>query len=512
MEKLSEDEMLLEHLRVNGMADSYRALKAQIDAEKSITSEDILENSSNPISEYNGLTDQMREKIKKIIDSLKENKEIDDRDEKDTLDEKDGKEELSKDKKNEVEEKQRENGKEKEENQEKQNDDKELDEEKKEKNQDNKKEEIPKMDEYLSDLKRLHKMRIVDYKDQMRKDDPRVDKYFITMMYLQKSVNRQRQAFIKEYGSEELNKLENEYLKEELKYEKTLNKNMDKDLAKLKQLDAKLDSILDKMQTFQKSLKDGSMSLEQYNYEIDALEDDKLDTLWQINRINPGLIEEKQENIKTRELYEKKATTASVEKARKKDMTPQNKEKSSILEYNEKKQDGVAEEIHEEMKDTLGKNIYDKEKRLDDLRKKLKGVDITTPDGKKEALEIIGEIQTLESQKMSEEKQVDNLEKNMDADVQNYSDLKSPEEEREDVTEEFENMTENIKPEEVSDGLMAELRNQALEDPSTPQQAEEYLDNINEISEDAGKMQDDKEKEADESEAPTLFSIRKRPY
>ena len=113
---------------------------------------------------------------------------------------------------------------------------------------------------------------------------------------------------------------------------------------------------------------------------------------------------------------------------------------------------------------------------------------------------------------MSEEKQVDNLEKNMDSNIQSYSDLKSSEEERRELAEEFEDMTENINPEEVSDDLMSELKSQALEDPSTPEQAEEYLDNLNEISEDAEKMQDDIEKENDETELPTLWNRRKKPY
>ena len=76
--------------------------------------------------------------------------------------------------------------------------------------------------------------------------------------------------------------------------------------------------------------------------------------------------------------------------------------------------------------------------------------------------------------------------------------LESSEIERQESTEEYEEITENVNPAEVSEDLMAQLKSQALEDPSTPEQAEEYLDNINEISENVEKEQDDKEKEEDE--------------
>lgn len=513
---IGTDEML-EWAKMNGLNLSEGQAKDLVsDKNEDIDLDEwFKQNNVAPIGEYENLSNKMKSKIQEIISSLKEEKEkqiideVDDRDEKDTLDEKDGKEELDENKKKEVEERKLENGEETKDKEE--NSDKEV-EEKNEKKEENKEEETPKKDEYLAKVKKLHEMRIVDYKDQMKKDDPKVDKYFITMMYLQRNINRQRDAFIKEYGAEELTRIENEYLKEELKYEKTLNIRMEKDLTKLRELDSKLDSILDKMQNLQKSLKDGNMSLEEYNDEINSLEKDKLDTLWQINRLNPELLEEKQENLKTREMYEKKATTANVEKDKKLSMTPENKGKDKALNYNEKKQEGVAKEVHDDMINTIDNDIDYKEKRLDELRKELKGVDITTSEGKKEALGIIGEIQSLEAQKMSLEKQVDNLEKNMEADAQNYSDLKSSEDQRRDLAEEYEDMVSEVKPEEVSDDLMSQLKSQALEDPSTPEQAEEYLDKINDISDDAEKEQNDKEIETEGAEEPTLWNRRKRPY
>lgn len=513
--EINADEML-EWAKMNGMNMSYGQAKDLVSDENNDIDLDkwFEENNVAPIGEYESLTKKMKAKINEIISSLQEEKETqmmdesNDRDEKDTLDEKEGKEELDADKKKEVEEKTRKNSEEIDEDKEKQD----KSQEENEKDKETEEVETPKKDEYLAKVKKLHEMKLKDYKDQMRKDEVRVDKYFITMMYLQRSINRQRGAFIKEYGAEELTHIENEYLKEELKYEKTLNIRMEKDLSKLRQLDRKLDSILDKMKGLQKGLKDGNISLEEYNDEIENLEKDKLDTLWQINRLNPDLIEQKQEKIKTREFYEKQTTTAEINKERKRDMTPENKKKVETLEYNEKKQKGVAKEVHEDMKEMMEKDIDDKEKRLDELRRELKGVDITTADGKKEALEIIGEIQTLEAQKMSEEKQFDKLEKNMDTNTQSYSDLKESEIERREATDDYEESVQDVNPSEVSDDLMSQLKNQALEDPSTPEQAEEYLDNLNEISEDAEKEQEENEIETDETEPPTLWNRRKRPF
>lgn len=511
--EMATDE-LLEWARLNKINMSEGQAKDIIkDGEENIDLDEwFKQNNMTPIGEYESLSKKMKAKIQTIISSLKADgdkvlEDSNETEENDGLDEKDGKEQLDEDKKEQVEKEKQEKGEESPEDAEK--DKEELTDEDKEDKQNDEQEETPKKDEYLARVKKLHEMKIKDYKDQMRKDDPKVDKYFIAMMYLQRNINRQRAAFIKEYGDEELRKIENDYLKEELKYEKTLNMRMEKDLSKLRALDQKLDSILDRMQILQKGLEDGNISLEEYNDEINSLEKDKLDTLWQINRLNPELLEQKQENIKLREKYEKRISPENI--AKKKALSPENKAKVSAIEYSEKKQDGVAEKINQNIKDTIMKDVDEKEERLEELRKELKGIDITTPEGKKKALETIGEIQTLEAQKMSQEKQLDNLEKNMSADVQDYSDLKSSEREREDTTEEYGEMTKDIKVEEVSDDLMSQLRSQALDEPSTPEQAEQYLDNLNEISEQADKEQE-QIKENDDIEPPTLLNRRKRPF
>ena len=512
-------EEMLEWAKMNGMNLSEGQAKELVSEQKNDIDMDewFKANGINPIGEYDNLAKRMKDKLKTIMDSLKDNEheldeQDDDRDSTDTLDEKDGKEELDADKKKEVEENKKEKNKKGDVVEETDEDNKKEDpEEEKEKSDQEGQEqtETPKKDEYLAMVKKLHEMRIVDYKDQMKKDDPRKDKYFKTMIYLQRDVNRQRAAFIKEYGAEELTQLENQYLKEELKYEKTLNIRMERDLSKLRELDEKLDAILDRMQVLQKSLEDGNIDLEEYNDEINGLEKDKLDTLWAINRLNPELLEEKQENINDRDKFERLQSPVNIQKN--KAMTAENKAKMQKMAYDEKKQDGMAEKINDSMKDAITTDIDEKEKRLDELRNELQGIDIKSADGKKRALEIIGEIQTLESQKAAQEEQYENLEKNMGAGVQSYGDLEAAEVERQSDTEEFTEAYEEIDPADVSDDLMTQLRNQALEDPSTPEQAEEYLDGLEEATEEIAESKE-KDGPEDDDNAPSLFNRRKRPY
>ena len=519
--EIGTDEML-EWARMNGMNLSEGQANELIEGYNKDIDIDkwFEENSINPIGDYESLSKKMRLKIKEIISSLKESEKTsyedindssqsDDRDEKDTLDEKDGKEELTEDKKKEKEDKKLNEQDEK--NIEK--DDEHVAKEKEQSYKENKeenKEEIPKKEEYLANVEKLHRMKIADYRDQLKRDDVKLDKYFITMIYLQRKVSRTRNAFVKEYGDEDLIRLENQHLREEQKYQKTLDIRMEKDLDKLRHLDEKLDSILDRMQTLQNRLEKGNIDIEEYNKEIDNLEKDKLDTLWKINRLNPTLLEQKQEIIEQRHELQYRKVPRNIQKER--NVNTELKAKQKNMEYMEKKQEDVAENVHKDMKASIQSDIDKKEKRLDELRKELKRVNIETAEGKKHALEIIGEIQTLESQKASQEIQQENLEKNMRAGMQSYGDLENSEVKRQDDVEEFKEINENINPDEVSNDLMAELRNAAMKDPSTPEQAEEYLNNIKETTEDISKNNDGKMQDNDGNEPPTLWNRRKRPY
>ena len=506
-------EELLEYAKLNNMTMSYSKAKDLVeDGNLQNNIEDVVrEDETNPIAEYENLAKKMRKKISEIVESIKEDEKekSDDRDEKDNLDEKDGKEELDEDKKEEVEEREKEN-KDREEPEDKEPEDNEKDEEidDNHKENDKKQEETPKKDEYLAKVKKLHKMKLVDYKDQMKHDDPRKDKYFMTMIYLQKEVNRQRDAFVKEYGNEELKAIENADLKEELKYENTLNARMEKDLTKLRQLDEKLDSILDRMQTLQKSLQDKSISLEEYNDEINSLEKDKLDTLWEINKLNPELLEEKQENMKDRDEFERRESPINTNKV--KDITEENRKKEVAIEHSEKKQEGMSEKYNDEIKENMQKDIDEKGKRLDELRKELKNVDVRTPEGKKKTSEIIDEIEILASQKMSEELQKENIEKNMSSGVQNYSDLESSEVKREEYARDTQETSHKRNPEEMSDELAEQWRNSAIQDPDTPEQAADYINNMEEIEKQAleEKNKEDKE-ESKESEYVRTLNNKK---
>lgn len=502
-------EDILEHLKLNGMNESARNLKSEYDAERNIDVNEIDDN--NPISEYEGLSIRLKKKIEVIIDSMRKedgkNLEPNDRDEKDNLDEKDGKEHLTKDKEKEV--KERDNNKEEKDLVE---EDKSLEENKKDKDENenkNKEEETPKKDEYLAMVNKLHKMKIVDYKDQLKKDDTQVDRYFIMMMVLERKLNKQRAAYIKEYGADELVYIENQNKKEEMKYEKTINKNMEIALTKLRHLEQKLDAIIDRMDVLQKGLEDETISIEEYTDEINVLEKEKVDTLWQINKLNPELLAEQQENMKFREKLERKVTPSRIDKEKRKDMTPENKTKQSAMDYNSKKYEGVAEQEHKGIKKRIEIQIDKKEQRLDKIRNELRGINIETSEGKQKAEKLIIEYQSLVASKAADEKKYDNLEKNMKNGIQNYADINDFEKEREKNTTEFQENMEEVNLENQSAELVASWIDGVVRDPETPEQAQELIDDMNEMAEETKEQTSQEQEKSDDNDVKVRTMNRK---
>lgn len=475
----------------------------------------------NAIGEYESLSKKMKAKIDKIVKSLeeKDEKELEeetDRDEKDTLDEKEGKEELTKEKKEEVEKKKEENGKETKDKEEEEKDKPEVEVKENKENEAKTEEELSKA-EYLARVKKLHEMRLVEYKDELKKDDVKVDRHFTNMIYLQRGINRDRQNYVRKFGEDgikELAELENKYVKKELEYEKAIYTRHQKDIARLHQLDQKLDKIMDKMESLQNALEDKHIDSEEYAKEIESLEKDKLDTLWQINKLNPELIQQKQDRNIKRDEYERIVTSKNMGKMPENNLSKENNKKMKDVELKERKQEGVAGRVQDNMLDNLQNDIDEKEKRLDELKAHLKDIDISTPKGKEEAKFVINEIYTLQAQQKSSQEQAENLEANMKAGVADYSDIKSPETERVDDTEKMQDTLEDIGTSDSTTDFYAQLVNQTVEDPDTPEQADEYMDNMEKIAEDAKKEQEEKEetREEDEGNEPSLFNRRKRPF
>lgn len=480
-------------------------------------------NSGNAIGEYENFSKKMKAKINKLIKSLeeKDEKELEeetDRDEKDTLDEKEGKEELTKEKKEEVEKKKEENGK--------KNEDKDKEEEEKEEpevevkedkeNEAKTEEELSKA-EYLARVKKLHEMRLVEYKDELKKDDVKVDRHFTNMIYLQRGINRDRQNYVKKFGEEgikELAELENKYVKKELEYEKAIYTIHQKDIARLHQLDQKLDKIMDKLESLQNALEDKHINSEDYAKEIESLEKDKLDTLWQINKLNPELIQQKQDRNIKRDEYERIVTSKNMGKTPENNLSKENNKKMKDIEIKESKQEGVPGKAKDNTLKNMQENIDKEEKRLDELKAHVKDVDISTPKGKEEVNSIAKEIYTLQAQQKSTQEQAEDLEANMKAGVADYSDIKGPETERADDTEKMQDTLEDIGTLDSTTDFYAQLVNQIVEDPDTPEQADEFMDNMEKIAEDAKKEQEEKEetREEDEENVPSLFNRRNKPF
>ena len=123
------------------------------------------------------------------------------------------------------------------------------------------------------------------------------------------------------------------------------------------------------------------------------------------------------------------------------------------------------------------------------------------------------EISSLQAQQKAQQEQSENLDKNMKSGEVNYSDIKASETERIDDTEKMQETIEKIDPNSTSTDIMEQLVSQTVEDPDTPEQADEYLDNMQKIAEDAKKETEEKEEEKEEKDnEPTLWNRRKRPF
>ncbi|MDD2627917.1 MAG: hypothetical protein PHD20_03425, partial [Clostridia bacterium] len=402
------------------------------------------ENAINPIGEYENISKRLSKKIALIINSLSEDKkekieevlkEIEDREEKDSLDEREGKERLrvNKDEIEEIQEIKEDKTveAEREDKEEIAKEESKKDEEKQQ-NEDGK---LPEKDIYLAKVRKLHDMRIREYKHEMRNKEVGIDKHFVAMIYLQKEINQNRDAFIKEHGAEELVAIENKNVREELKYKKTLNIKMDRSLKELKELENKLDKVIKEMEILENKLNKGEMKEEEYNDRVKVLEKDKVECLWEINKVNPVLLSEKNEMQIEREDYEKRVSPKNIKKE--KDLEKGTKSKIIDIEQTEEKQQGVAERTKEDIQKQMQENIDNKEKELEALRSRLKKIDITSQNGKKEALDINIKIQTLLNQKMAQEKQSKNIEENMKRGIKDFSDIDDPNKVREKETEDI---------------------------------------------------------------------------
>ncbi len=483
----------------------------------------LKENGMSPISEYENISKRLSKKIALIINGLKEeeqketgeiSQETEEREEKESLDEKEGKESLDETKEEQIEEEQKDKeidpeqeseGKEKPEKEKQSKEDEE-----KQKTEDEKTELTPKKDSYIANVRKLHEMRIKEYKHEMRNKEAGIDKHFVAMIYLQREINIKREAFIKEYGAEELVAIENENMKEEMKYKKTLNIRMERNLKELKTLEEKLDRIIEEIKIAENKLSKGEIPEEEYNDKIKSLEKDKVECLWEINKLNPVLLSEKNETQMEREDYERRVSPKNIKKE--KDLQKDTREKVLDIEKKEEKQQGVAEKTKEDIQKQMKENIDNKEKELEALRSKLKQININSPEGKKEALNTITKIQTLENQKMAQEKQAENIEKNMEKGVKEFSDISGPNKIREEETEDIEKFKEDVDPNDISSELMEQLKSTALKDPETPEQAQKYLDDMQKIGEQADEEQSKDEKEDEGVNEPTLWGKRKRPW
>lgn len=533
-----DDNVLEEYFKMNGFNLDRRDIEnltrdegkdIEVDLDK------FLEEQGSPIGEYKSKKDKlkemiaeikkMKEDIKKEKEKVKEEKEnIDDRDEKDTLDEKDGKEELDNDKKEKTDKAKEEEDKdkelagdddgraiEKEGNKKEEKDERQEDLEDKEKDEGKATEskEVDPKQVYLNKVRKLHQLKMIDYRDRIRKaDDIAVDKGFITMILLQRQISKERAAYIKTYGEVELIELENDCAIAEARQEKKLLGRMDSELDRGQGLNKRLDDVMFKLEVLEEEMsrnKNIDEVYDDYVSDLQYLNKEKANIMWEINKLNPHVTEKKQDVLKEREAIEKRVSPMNREEY--KDKSAYNQAMENKINKMEKNQEGVSKEANEKLAETLGRKIEDTQIRLKENERKIrKYLEAYGKDGKaypqKERAEmeaLIIERHNLQSSIATDTKSKEDLEKNMDNRRKDYGDNLDAKNMREDSLDDSKEMQKDLSSKDVSDEELSSIAKESivnepnLKDPDDVREHNEDI--VSYVKEQTDKEDDEKQEE-----------------
>ena len=533
-----DDNVLEEYFKMNGFNLDRRDIEnltrdegkdIEVDLDK------FLEEQGSPIGEYKSKKDKlkemiaeikkMKEDIKKEKEKVKEEKEnIDDRDEKDTLDEKDGKEELDNDKKEKTDKAKEEEDKdkelagdddgraiEKEGNKKEEKDERQEDLEDKEKDEGKATEskEVDPKQVYLNKVRKLHQLKMIDYRDRIRKaDDIAVDKGFITMILLQRQISKERAAYIKTYGEVELIELENDCAIAEARQEKKLLGRMDRELDRGQGLNKRLDDVMFKLEVLEEEMsrnKNIDEVYDDYVSDLQYLNKEKANIMWEINKLNPHVTEKKQDVLKEREAIEKRVSPMNREEY--KDKSAYNQAMENKINKMEKNQEGVSKEANEKLAETLDRKIEDTQIRLKENERKIrKYLEAYGKDGKaypqKERAEmeaLIIERHNLQSSIATDTKSKEDLEKNMDNRRKDYGDNLDAKNMREDSLDDSKEMQKDLSSKDVSDEELSSIAKESivnepnLKDPDDVREHNEDI--VSYVKEQTDKEDDEKQEE-----------------
>lgn len=364
------------------------------------------------------------------------------------------------------------------------------------------------MQEYLDKLTKLHEEKMKTYNDQIKNHKliP-TDKELILMVKLQQEINKGRDKYEREYGTEELNKLMNKNFSEEKKEEKEVLNDHQKKIDELEKLNNDLDKVLGEIEILEYQMSKGQISVTDYDQKKEMLQKEKIKTLWDINKMNPEILAEEEKQLSENEKYKTNVLGETFEKEQKKDLNIQNT--SKFKENNEIK-DSQKEEIGENKQEIEKRQkvaIDNKEQTIEDIK-----VKIATTTDENEIIEMTEQVAGLENDidiSKEQERAVTSKEdigymefENGIKPEQNYAkELESAMIDFKDVIEQQDNLTEDKLPKARKEENPFILQMQkGVIDINDENAAKKHIETIERITSDAKAYNKDLEKSGDAPE------------
>ncbi len=346
--------------------------------------------------------------------------------------------------------------------------------------------------EYLDKLIKLHSEKMKVYKDQ-RKRDKLVpsDSDLIFMIRLQQEINKGRVKYEKEYGKEELTKILNKHFKEEKKEESKILEEHQKKIDKLEDLNKQLDEVLGKIEALEYQMSRGQISIEDYENEKEFLQKQKVETLWDINEMDPAMLAEEEMKFKENENFQNKAFGQGFEKQQRKDLDMKNFRTSKDLEQTKKEQQGEIKETNEAMEERHKRSIDNKEETIDELQSKI--ANETDEEKIVEYTEQAAKLEEDIEKSDEQQKMVQGKEDVGYTDIENATTIEGDFSEKlenamvdfKKVIDEQEQLKEEIAPEtnKEENEFIRNMQNSIVDIEGDPNAAREYLEAIKETTE-----------------------------
>lgn len=385
--------------------------------------------------------------------------------------------------------------------------------------------------EYLDKLIELHEIKMKTYIEQ-KKNAKLVpsEKDIVYMIMLQKEINNGKAKYENEFGKEALEELINKNFKDENIEKKAILEEHQIKINDFEKLNEKLDEIVKKIASLETARIENRISESDYNNSKEYYNLEKLDTIWDINQMDPAMLAREEKEFAENEKLADTVLGANYKTEFQNSLDQTNYHQSKIESATIKEQDGSiienkqqTEEIHEEEQKNIEENIekiktdisreesaeavvvlaeqlgnLEKDKEVSEKQEKVvEGPkDIQTQEIQQEETNKKQNSNELEEAMTDFQKNIMEIE-DLEKGINNSEKVKSQGDEKGvlRVFENFEGNTETIASTEQpssqeSTGFVNELKNLTI-DINEDSAAEEYLNNIQQLNERATQYKEE---------------------